>query len=666
MSDVPSSPSSVAQRPLRVLTVVTFYRPHWTGLTRFAQRIAEAMADTGVEVSVITSHHDVSLPLTEVLDGVRVRRIPTAGRLSRTMVMPTFPTALWSEVRRHDVVHLHSPMAEAGLVAAVCRLTSTPLVITHQGDVVMPSGLANQVVQRGMVTMLAASFRSADRVVTHNDDYLRHSLTAVAGPRAMAIEPPVPFDCAPPGAAERFRAQRDLGSRPVIGFAGRWVEEKGFDVLMRAAPAVLAELPDAAFVFAGERDVAYERFSEQCQHLVEALGGSFVDVGLITDPAELAAFYAAADVFALPSRTDCHASVQVEAMLCGTPVVASDIPGARSVVTKTGAGILVAPERPAELAAAIIEVLSAPERFTEALANVPELYDPSMAAKEYSELLHTVGLAPVVDILAAHSPASSLVADDLDTAYRRRMTWALDRLRLEPGDRILDAGCGLGNVTAVLEQGFPGVDVVGVDSSASRLDAAAGGGVRSPLARADLGRLPVGDASFDAVICSEVLEHVDDPAAALTELHRVLRPGGTLVVTVPHAEYPWTWDPLNRLRGLLGLDPVRVGLFAGAWTEHQRLYRPRQLEAELGRAGFRVDEVEEQTSTTLPFAHLAFYGLGRLAVEKGLVDASSSPGGRPSPRLARAVINGVDRRDRTRSQGATRFVSIVALATKVV
>ena len=78
-----------------------------------------------------------------------------AGRLSRTVVMPGFPAALWREVGRHDVVHLHSPMAEAGLVALACRLTGTPLVITHQGDVVMPDGVVNQLVQRGMVAMLA-------------------------------------------------------------------------------------------------------------------------------------------------------------------------------------------------------------------------------------------------------------------------------------------------------------------------------------------------------------------------------------------------------------------------------------------------------------------------------------------------------------------------------
>ena len=101
-----------------------------------------------------------------------------------------------------------------------------------------------------------------------------------------------------------------------------------------------------------------------------------------------------------------------------------------------------------------------------------------------------------------------------------------------------------------------------------------------------------------------LLEHVPDDAALLRDLRRVLAPGGRLVVTVPHADHPWTWDPVNRVRTRLGARPVRTGLFAGHWTEHLRLYRPDELAARLTAAGFEVDEVEEQTSVTLPFGHL--------------------------------------------------------------
>lgn len=655
---------------LRVLTVVTFYAPHWTGLTRFAQRIAEAVAAGGADVRVLTSRYDPDLPAHEVLDGVSVHRLATAGRLSRTVVMPGFPAALWREVRRAELVHLHSPMAEAGLVALVCRATRTPLVVTHQGDVVMPDGLVNQAVQRGMRAMLAATFRSADRVVTHNDDYLHHSLTAVAGSRALAIEPPVPFPTASPGAGDRFRERHGLVGAPVVGFAGRWVEEKGFDVLLRAAPLVLRERPTTRFVFAGERAVAYESFSERCAPLADALGPALVDVGLLVDEADLAAFYAAADVFVLPSRTDCHASVQVEAMLCGTPVVASDIPGARSVVQGTGAGLLTPAEDERALATAILDVLADPARFASALADVPRRYDPARAVARYTDLLTEVahhprrpgpGAGPGTGTPDTAAALAGLDGD-LDNAYRHRVRWILDHLGSGPGDRVLDAGCGLGNVTHLLERAVPGLVVTGIDPDPARLATARAQGVRSPLLAADGCRLPFPRGAFDAIVCSEVLEHVPDDAALLRDLRRVLRPGGRLVVTVPHADHPWTWDPVNRVRSRLGVRPVRTGLFAGHWTGHLRLYRPAELAERLTAAGFEVDAIHEQTSVTLPFAHLLLYGIGRSLVARGLISPDPTSAGRPSPAPARALVDGIDRRSRSRAEGANRFVSVVAAA----
>jgi 2-polyprenyl-3-methyl-5-hydroxy-6-metoxy-1,4-benzoquinol methylase len=116
----------------------------------------------------------------------------------------------------------------------------------------------------------------------------------------------------------------------------------------------------------------------------------------------------------------------------------------------------------------------------------------------------------------------------------------LRRLRLNPGDRVLDLGCGEGRHLVGACFAAP-VAAVGVDLSVGDLatarrrleevELAAGASHRLICGRAE--QLPFADHSFDVVICSEVLEHIDDYEQVLSECRRLLKPDGTLVASVP-------------------------------------------------------------------------------------------------------------------------------------
>ncbi len=373
---------------MKILATLTYYYPHWTGLTAVARYIAEGLAARGHQVTVLTSRFRRDLPPLETVNGVRVVRLPTIARVSRGMVMPTYPLAAWQLIRSHDIVQFHTPMLEAWLVTILAYLARKPSVMTHHGDLVMPAGLFNRVVETTVTWQMRQAQRRVDRITAYTCDYAEHSpFLRPFLHKVVSIYPPIDFPRPDLGAAAAWRRELGLARCRTVGFAGRWVEEKGFDFLLEAIPLVRKQLPDVKFVYAGEVNVVYERFFDRCRPLLEAQQDHVVILGLILDRQRLAQFYALCDVFALPSRTDNFPLTQVEAMLCGTPVVATDIPGARVPVKTTGMGVLVRPRDPQALAAGLVEVLTNRERYVRPYELIRATFDPAMAVSAYEELM---------------------------------------------------------------------------------------------------------------------------------------------------------------------------------------------------------------------------------------------------------------------------------------
>jgi len=380
---------------MRLLSVLTYYDPHWTGLTAYAQRLAEGLARRGHEVTVLTSRHSPDLAPAEQRNGVRVVRLPILTRLSRGVVMPTFPMAAWQLIKSHDIVQFHTPILEAWLITALARLARKKALMTHHGDLVMPSGLLNRIVERAVTWMMVRGGKSAARVSVYTRDYAAHSrFLERFGSALVYIYPPIEIPRPDLAAMSAWKREIGLDGACVIGFAGRFVEEKGFDFLLKALPILKDRVPNVKLVFAGETNIVYERFYDRWKRLVEQNRAHIVMLGLILDRQRLAQFHAMCDVLALPSRTDALAAVQVEAMLCGTPVVAADIPGAREAVKVTGMGRLVRPRDPEALAEGLIEVIRDRPRFVKDHDTVRAIFDPERSVTEYETLLETLVTGP--------------------------------------------------------------------------------------------------------------------------------------------------------------------------------------------------------------------------------------------------------------------------------
>ena len=164
------------------------------------------------------------------------------------------------------------------------------------------------------------------------------------------------------------------------------------------------------------------------------------------------------------------------------------------------------------------------------------------------------------------------------------LTVDYQKLRIGPGTKVIDVGCGAGRHS--FEAYRRGADVIAFDQNAEELAdvdtmlqamGQAGEAPKSAKAQVVVGdalALPYPDGTFDAVIASEILEHIPDDDAAIAELIRVLRPGGTLAVTVPR------WLP-ERICWLLSDE------YHANEGGHIRIYRADELRSKLVNGGLR-------------------------------------------------------------------------------
>src|SRR3970040_1045505 len=196
---------------MKILTVLTYYRPHTSGLTIYAERLARALAQRGHQVTVMTMQYDPSLPREEIMDRVKIIRVPGAAGISKGVIAPTFGFVATKLVMQHDVVQMHLPQFDAPGVALRGRLFGKPAVLTYHCDLLLPPGFFNRFVntvvdfQNNMAGLLS------NHIVTYTRDYADNSpyLSRYAS-KLTPILPPVELPVPTPEAVSAFAREYHL------------------------------------------------------------------------------------------------------------------------------------------------------------------------------------------------------------------------------------------------------------------------------------------------------------------------------------------------------------------------------------------------------------------------------------------------------------------------
>ncbi|MQY12766.1 D-inositol-3-phosphate glycosyltransferase [Streptomyces sp. RB5] len=381
--------TGVLRAGARTVAIVTaYYPPKVGGVENYTARIARAAAATGdLRPVVITTRPGVRTVVTEQ-DGVRVIRLGAWLKLSNTPLSPLWPLQLRYWLRRTgaELVNAHAPVPGlADLAAALPGRLRTSVLTYHAGSMrknAPGSGTADRITGLYERHVLPRVFARAGALVAVSEGSLAARL-----PGAVQLTPGVDLDRFTPGPPPSRRPRTLL-------YAGRldstspW---KGVDRLLRAF-ARLADVPGLRLKLVGGGDAL-----PGLLRLAGELGvADRVDaVGELAGE-ELVAALREAAVLALPSLTEAESFglVLVEAMACGTPVVATEVGGVPYTVGHGEAGLLVPPDDPDALAAACRELLLdgdfADRMGAAGRRRAVERYDWNAITDRWLELLRTL------------------------------------------------------------------------------------------------------------------------------------------------------------------------------------------------------------------------------------------------------------------------------------
>ncbi len=366
-----------------------YYRPNLSGLSLYAQRLADGLSERGHSITILTHRHLRNLPREEGQGKIRVLRAAVLGKIGKALVSPALLLAARREIPRADILHLHAPLVPAVPLALLSRRSRIPLVVTYHCDLRLPPGAFQRVLEAAARASQNFALDRAAAIVTNTEDYAKNTKPlAERLERVRWILPPVVEP--PESTVTEAKAREKYGIRgePVILFLGRFAEEKGLFHLLDAFREIRRSLPDAALVLAGEKErVPGEKVGDRLAPFLADPSSGVVATGPVP-PENLSALFAVADVLALPSTnsTESFGVVQVEAMLRGVPVVASDLPGVRQPVSMTGMGEIAPAGDPCALAEKLLAVLKSPGKYPRPREEIRRTFPLDRTIGQYEEL----------------------------------------------------------------------------------------------------------------------------------------------------------------------------------------------------------------------------------------------------------------------------------------
>ncbi|PIQ72302.1 hypothetical protein COY13_01635 [Candidatus Roizmanbacteria bacterium CG_4_10_14_0_2_um_filter_36_35] len=377
---------------MKVLFYSSYFYPYTSGITTYPFKILSYMVKKH-QITVLTFNHKNNRLEEEDINGFNIVRMPYLIKLYKGFISPQSLFFFIKELKKNDSVIINLPNVEGFILTFLAKVFGKKVISIFHCYLGLSNKFYLKIINSITNLIITLQLTLSDKIISYTDDYVSHlPIYKLIRNKTKTILPPI---LKLPITKTKFEEFKKIKGKKIwIGYAGRISQEKGLEYLIKAISLIRhSGLSRIVVVFAGPygKDVVGENpYFLKIKKLLEENKINYRFFGNLIN-GDLGAFYKVIDLLVLPStnRTEAFGMVQAEAMLTGTPVVASNLPGVRVPIKLTNMGKIVEPKNSELLSKALLEVLNNKSKFTNSklVKNAQEIFDIKKVYKFYKNLI---------------------------------------------------------------------------------------------------------------------------------------------------------------------------------------------------------------------------------------------------------------------------------------
>lgn len=383
------------KQSVKILFFSPYFYPYTSGVTTYPLKILTYLAKKN-EVTVLTFLYDEKLSNSSTLlrtSQLSIIRMPYWFKISKGFISPQSLIYFFKYAKKTDLIILNQPNFEGLFLAIIAKIFRKKIVSIFHCQVFLEGNFLTKVINFVLNLSMKVQLYLSDKIVVYTKDYV-DSLPYFKKliNKTISVLPPIEKSVFDNKYLDKLIKLKK--NNIWIGYAGRISSEKGLEYLIEAMKQLNNET--ITLIFAGPygKNVAGENvYYEKIITLLKKFKINYLFLGNLTSK-QLSAFYKSINVLVLPSinQTEAFGMVQAEAMLAGTQVIASNLPGVRIPIRLTKMGIIVEPKNIDQLSQAIKDVLKNKNKFVndKLIKNTQEIFDIKKVYKFYDRLLTTL------------------------------------------------------------------------------------------------------------------------------------------------------------------------------------------------------------------------------------------------------------------------------------